>query len=601
MTRYRPAPRWLVPLLALLSLLPARAEQAPEADSEALLEELRTVTDYDAKAPLDVKTVRAQQRGDVTVTELTYASPKGGRVPAYLVAPPGPGPFAGLVFLHWTQGSKNEFLDEALTLARAGVVSLLVDAPHVRPAPWRGSLKGAALYDTSLQMLVDLRRAVDLLASRSEVDAQRLGYVGHGQGATTGGALAGVEPRLRAFVLMSGIGDASQSLREREPDNEKPVARARSKEDFAKLVRKMAALDGVVGVGSASPRALFFQNGRSDPQVTPAQVNTFVDAATLPRLAKVYEGGHELGEAARRDRAQWLRTHLGFGEVPAFGPPMIASPTPPELQNISLPEWTKARPVLTLPGMEEVRVRRGLTYTRSGGHDYKLDLYVPDAASLARVPIIVLVHGLLHPDLTPFVRDLPAFAGQARWLATHGYAVALVELGSPSTGIEKSQWFARVPDLQQRVDAALAFVRKQATTEPLDADRVCLMAMSAGGLWGLAPALSKAPAPWLRCAVAWYPMLGGPELPRGAAPLDGLRAANARKLPPLLVLRAGLDTPPLNAVLDAFVKEARGRGAPLTLLELPEGHHGFELTDDVEASREAMRATARFFEDHLRP
>ncbi|NTX04322.1 acyl-CoA thioester hydrolase/BAAT C-terminal domain-containing protein [Myxococcus sp. CA040A] len=599
MTRYRPAPRWLVLLLALLTIPSARAEQEPAAAT--LLGELRSVTDYDAKAPLDVKTVRAQRRGDITVTELTYASPKGGRVPAYLVTPPGPGPFAGLTFLHWGQGSKNEFLDEALSLARSGVVSLLVDAPHVRPAPWRGSLKGAAIYDSSLQMLVDMRRAVDLLASRPEVDARRLGFVGHSMGAMVGGALAGVEPRLRAFVLMNGVGDYSKSIREMELDNEKQLANAMSKEDFAKLVRKMAVLDGVVGVGHAAPRALFFQNGRSDAWVTAAQVNTFIDAATMPKLAKVYEGGHELGDAARRDRAQWLRTHLGFGEVPAFGPPMIALPTPPELHGLPLPEWTKARPVLTIPGMEEVQVRRALTYTRAGGRDYKLDLYIPEAVSQGRVPLIVLVHGLLHPDLTPLVRDLPAFAGQARWLATQGFAVALVELGSPSTGIEKSQWLTRVADLQKRVDAALAFVRKQAATEPLDADRVCLMAMSAGGLWGLSPALSKAPPAWLRCAVAWYPLLGGPDVPRGLGPMDGLKAANARKVPPLLVLRAGLDTPPLNAALDDFVKEARSRGAPLTLMELPEGHHGFELTDDVEDSREAMRKTALFFEEHLLP
>ncbi|TQF12292.1 hypothetical protein FJV41_29810 [Myxococcus llanfairpwllgwyngyllgogerychwyrndrobwllllantysiliogogogochensis] len=599
MTRYRPAPRYLVLLLALLTTPSARAEQEPAAAT--LLGELRSVTDYDAKAPLDVKTVRAQRRGDITVTELTYASPKGGRVPAYLVTPPGPGPFAGLTFLHWGQGSKNEFLDEALFLARSGVVSLLVDAPHVRPAPWRGSLKGAAIYDSSLQMLVDMRRAVDLLASRPEVDARRLGFVGHSMGAMVGGALAGVEPRLRAFVLMNGVGDYSKSIREMELDNEKQLANAMSKEDFAKLVRKMAVLDGVVGVGHAAPRALFFQNGRSDAWVTAAQVNTFIDAATMPKLAKVYEGGHELGDAARRDRAQWLRTHLGFGEVPAFGPPMIALPTPPELHGLPLPEWTKARPVLTIPGMEEVQVRRALTYTRAGGRDYKLDLYIPEAVSQGRVPLIVLVHGLLHPDLTPLVRDLPAFAGQARWLATQGFAVALVELGSPSTGIEKSQWLTRVADLQKRVDAALAFVRKQAATEPLDADRVCLMAMSAGGLWGLSPALSKAPPAWLRCAVAWYPLLGGPDVPRGLGPMDGLKAANARKVPPLLVLRAGLDTPPLNAALDDFVKEARSRGAPLTLMELPEGHHGFELTDDVEDSREAMRKTALFFEEHLLP
>ena len=53
---------------------------------------------------------------------------------------------------------------------------------------------------------IDLLRAVDLLTSRSEVDAGRIGYVGHSFGALFGGILAGVEKRIKAFVLMSGVG-----------------------------------------------------------------------------------------------------------------------------------------------------------------------------------------------------------------------------------------------------------------------------------------------------------------------------------------------------------------------------------------------------------
>ena len=64
--------------------------------------------------------------------DLTYASPKGGRVTAYLVAPAGKGPFAGLVFGHWGPGNRTEFLPEATLYARAGAASLLVDYPWVR-------------------------------------------------------------------------------------------------------------------------------------------------------------------------------------------------------------------------------------------------------------------------------------------------------------------------------------------------------------------------------------------------------------------------------------------------------------------------------------
>lgn len=595
-------PRLRPLLLALVLALPTlAAEPSAPAAVDPKLTELRRVTAYDAKAPLDVKTVRTLKRGDVTVTELTYASPRGGPVPAYLVMPPGPGPFPAVLFQHWGQSTKTEFLDEAVSLARSGVVSLLVDAPHVRPEPWRRAVSGPTIFDTFTQLVMDLRRGVDLLTSRPEVDGKRVAYVGHSLGATVGGALAGAEPRLRALVLMTGIGNFSAAIRETEGPNEKKLHDSVSKERFTALVRNMESIDGAVGVRGAAPAALFFQYGRSDEWVTYAEARAYIDAAGEPKIFKFYEGGHELSEAARRDRAQWLRAHLGFGEVPAFGLPVIANPTAPELKGAPIPEWAKLRPVLTIPGMEEVQARRGLTYARAGGREYKLDLYIPDVASRGPVPVVVLVHGLMHPALAPYVRDLPAFSGQARWLAALGYAVAVPELGSPATGTAPEQWMTDVPALRQRVEAALAFLRRESATHRMDADRTCLLAMSGGGLWGVTPALKKQPPAGLKCVAAWYPMLDAPGLPRGTRARDALGAVDAKKLPPLLVVRAGRDAPELNAALDAFVQEAKGKGAPLTLVELPEAHHAFDLVDDVERSREAMRQTALFFEQYLNP
>jgi hypothetical protein len=38
--------------------------------------------DYDQKAPLDIREVGAEIRDGVTIRDISYASPKGGRVPA---------------------------------------------------------------------------------------------------------------------------------------------------------------------------------------------------------------------------------------------------------------------------------------------------------------------------------------------------------------------------------------------------------------------------------------------------------------------------------------------------------------------------------------
>src|SRR6266852_5914767 len=94
--------------------------------------------DYDQKVPLDIQEVGVEHRGEVAVHDISYASPKGGRVPAYLVVPPGKGPFAAVIWGHWYWRNsaffnREEFLDEAVALARAGVVSLLTTGPGARP------------------------------------------------------------------------------------------------------------------------------------------------------------------------------------------------------------------------------------------------------------------------------------------------------------------------------------------------------------------------------------------------------------------------------------------------------------------------------------
>src|SRR5947209_19296284 len=94
--------------------------------------------DYDQKAPLRIKQIGVQHRQHATVYDITYDSPKGGVVPAYLVVPKGRGPFAAVIWGHWywansSMANRKEFLEEAVVLTQAGVVSLLIDGPLARP------------------------------------------------------------------------------------------------------------------------------------------------------------------------------------------------------------------------------------------------------------------------------------------------------------------------------------------------------------------------------------------------------------------------------------------------------------------------------------
>src|ERR1700728_1858684 len=128
--------------------------------------------DYSATAPLDVKEVSVQQRDGVSIHDITYVSPNGGTVPAYLVVPKGPGKFAAILWGHWLMpnsptASREEFLNEAIALAPAGVVSLLIDAPQARPG-----FKPAPNPALIAQQVIAMRRGVDLLLSLSYVDSK---------------------------------------------------------------------------------------------------------------------------------------------------------------------------------------------------------------------------------------------------------------------------------------------------------------------------------------------------------------------------------------------------------------------------------------------
>jgi dienelactone hydrolase len=275
---------------------------------------------YDASAQLEVVEIGVTERKGTKIHDLTFVSPKGGKVPAYLVVPPGKGPFAAILFGHWAMPespmrNRSEFLDEAVALARAGAVSLLIDAPFARSGvtedPDPLSQHNA---DLMLQQVVDLRRGVDLLVRRSEVDPKRVAYVGHSYNAATGAVLAGVEKRLKAFVLMAGALSYAEILR----SNELAVVQWRQAMGEKRLEAYLATygwLDPGSYLGHAAPSALLLQFARNDGILSEALERRFFDLASAPKELKFYDAGHALNAEARRDRFDWLRSQIGLGPI----------------------------------------------------------------------------------------------------------------------------------------------------------------------------------------------------------------------------------------------------------------------------------------------
>ena len=311
-------------VFCLLILVVASCE-AVFAQSESI-DELRRLFDYDQNAPLDVKEVAVINRNGVSIHDIIYASPKGGRVTAYLVVPVRRGRFAGVVFGHWGYGTRTEFLPEAMLYARAGVVSLLVDDLNVRPAPWRRSAPGTepeAVRNNFIQSVVDLRRGIDLLRARSDVDPDRIAYVGHSSGAHWGAILSAVDRRLKTVVLMAGIPSETTILLESDDPDYVSFRESMPKEQLDNYFNTVRSLDAINYVPHASPTPLLFQFARFEQYFNEAAMKRYAQAASEPKLVLWYDTGHGLNDIqALMDRANWLRRYIHMEPI---GPILRAS------------------------------------------------------------------------------------------------------------------------------------------------------------------------------------------------------------------------------------------------------------------------------------
>ena len=328
----------LASLLPLL-LLPVFARES--------YDQLLRHWDYDKNAPLNVKQAGVKEREGAKVYDIAYSAPvgdrgalvgpNGGVVTAYLVVPSGKGPFPAVIYGHWCMpGSekmnRTEFLDEAVVLAHAGVISLLPD--HVMTHPGFVEDKSPLNEQQSaveVQQEVNLRRGADLLLERQDVDPKRLAYVGHSCDATAGGYLSGIDKRFKAFVLMAGtLSDEADKKTKMYQDYRQKIG----PEKFDAFAAKYSWTDAGKYVSHAAPATVFLQHATDEPFVTPELAKQYFEVVSEPKKFKLYKAPHALNAEATRDRIAFLAEQLSFTppdeKAVASIPALVQPPWPKE-------------------------------------------------------------------------------------------------------------------------------------------------------------------------------------------------------------------------------------------------------------------------------
>lgn len=276
----------------------------------------RSVFDYDREAPLVIQELSSKTDEGITVSNITFASPRGGRVPAWLVEPSGSGPFGAIVFMHMGGSDRNEFLNEAKAQAHRGIVSILIDAPYLRPDPpptLKDDKRARAESDLDIYttLVIDLRRAIDVLIDRPNVDPELIGYVGHSLGAAWGSAVAGFERRIKAFVLIAGSSHPGRISGEDWYSKTMQSVVGDQREQIAHYEEVISAISPHRFLPHAIPGSILFQFGLNDEKVSRDRAEEMIAVAGPSHEVQWYETDHDFEHAqATEDRIQWLKRRL---------------------------------------------------------------------------------------------------------------------------------------------------------------------------------------------------------------------------------------------------------------------------------------------------
>ena len=265
------------------------------------IEDLAAQFAYDASAALGTVERGSVPDGTLTVRDIEWSGTKSGRARAHVITPGASGPHPAMVFVAGSNQRREDIRTEALGVARRGVVALVLEQSQItnaRPQIWTFTAQDR---EEAIDTVIDVRRAIDLLVARTDVDPARIGYYGFSYGAWLGAISAAVDRRVGLVVLRSG---GPQILAE--------IARASARTLTPEYTGLMATVDQMSYAPSIAVPVLV-QNGSRDTTYTAEQMRAWQERIGGTKTMRTYDAGHTLDATANADALTWIAERWRLG------------------------------------------------------------------------------------------------------------------------------------------------------------------------------------------------------------------------------------------------------------------------------------------------
>jgi cephalosporin-C deacetylase-like acetyl esterase len=271
-----------------------------------------------------VKIVREEQK--YFLLKIYLDSINGERVPCLLSIPKGDDkPFPCILFLHGYGGKKENMISlaEVAADARYAVVAIDVQYHGERRKP------GVELYSSNMtrsrdgfiQTVIDARRTLDYLSTRDDIDSTKFALVGGSMGALIGAILGGVEPRLKACVLVVGGGNMTLMIQKSQHPSIPSIREYIKAQNISYHIIQeiMDPVDPINFIDKISPRPILMHNGRFD-DIVPAESGLLLfEKAKEPKEIFWYDSGHNVPlDLVATRTLDWLELNLRERTFPRY-------------------------------------------------------------------------------------------------------------------------------------------------------------------------------------------------------------------------------------------------------------------------------------------
>lgn len=245
------------------------------------------------------------------IEDVTFKGCQGNLINAYLVSPltPKQKKRPAILYVHWyephaSNSNRDEFLNEAKSMAQQGVVSLLVSTFWSVPGGNYHERHWQNDYQNTLNQTQDLLQAVNLLRSLThDVDETRIAYVGHDYGATFGALVAGIDTNIKGFALEAGTPRITSWYMYGSASG------VPQGEDATQFLASFKTIEPDVMITKAKSK-IFLQYALHDYFISNESAQAMKNAAPKDTVFKTYDTTHAMDlPQVETDRREWL-AHL---------------------------------------------------------------------------------------------------------------------------------------------------------------------------------------------------------------------------------------------------------------------------------------------------